>query len=765
MNTRIPNGLTRRDIARILFRHRRKIALCFLSVVGLTLLAIAVYPRSYGSEAKIFLRVGRESVALDPTATTGETIMLQKSQVDEVNSALNILNSREVLQQVAERVGVERVLDDVPQRGAEQGAGKTLRSYVREGISGARAWLATVLDKLQLSDRGTELDLAIRRLEKGVRVWAPKQSTVISVSYYAASPQLAHDVVQAVTNVFLEEHLRLSRTEGSFAFFSEQAESLSKELVAAETELRDRKSQFQLVSGASRRAILESQIENVEIELLQTQRDQAFSEAKIADLKKAISGLTPELITNRVAGFANQARDGMREKLYELEIKESELRAAGYTDSYPVLAQLQQQRKAAEQILADLPNDRTQTTAALNPNQRQLELELLQAAAGNEAIGSRRKAAEAQHTKLYAELKTLNDQELQLDQLERNVDLLDEKYRMHVEKLEQARVNEELGRKQNTSNAKVAQQATLVSQPVWPNKRLLFALGLIAAIGGSLGWAFIAESLDQTLRTTHQVEAQVGLPVLVSLPLRKQRRRRATAGTSSNGQNGTAQNGHNGHSAQNGHTPPARYRALVSELMGGNGNGKDRHATTVGIVGCGTSKSRSRVAADLALQAANAGRDPVLLIDADSRRGRLARRFQVLGMPGWREVLTGAATAESCIQRPGESNLAVMSPGGANGHNAEQSPQNGKGVAGQLDEIRNEFGLVVVDLPPAGGMGAPPAAAEWFDEVVLVVEAEQTRIQAAQQAKAALDRAGVHVKGVVLANRREHIPRWLYRRL
>ena len=85
--------VTPRDIARILFRHRKKMAVFFCTVIGLTLVVIAFYPRSYSSESKLLVRVGRESVALDPTATTGETIMLQKTQADEIASALNILNS------------------------------------------------------------------------------------------------------------------------------------------------------------------------------------------------------------------------------------------------------------------------------------------------------------------------------------------------------------------------------------------------------------------------------------------------------------------------------------------------------------------------------------------------------------------------------------------------------------------------------------------------------------------------------------------------
>src|SRR3954463_1966799 len=101
-----------RDIARALFRYKRRMQLVFCSVLLLTLVAIAFYPRSYTSESKLFIRVGRESVALDPTATTGQTIMMQKTQVDEVNSALQVLLSREVMQRAVEQIGAERIVSN-----------------------------------------------------------------------------------------------------------------------------------------------------------------------------------------------------------------------------------------------------------------------------------------------------------------------------------------------------------------------------------------------------------------------------------------------------------------------------------------------------------------------------------------------------------------------------------------------------------------------------------------------------------------------------
>lgn len=750
MTTKNQSHLTPREVARVLFRQWRKTALFCFATIALTLLAITLYPRSYSSEAMLFIRVGRESVALDPTATTGQTITLQKTQVNEVNSALQVLASREVYRRVVERVGAERILKDSPAAGSKQTA--ALDSWASR-ISNIKArvssWIGTALAGMRLSDPGTPEEMAVRRLESGLRSFAPKESTIISVNYYAASPELAHDVVAAVTDVFLEEHVRLNHTEGSLKFFSEQVDKLHQDLDAAQAELRDRKNKFKVASTESRRSIFAEQIQNVELELLNTQRELAFSTAEIADLARAIGGLAPELVTDRTAGFANQAKDLMREKLYELEVEESKLRAR-FKPDHPQLVQIQRQRKEAEAILANEPDDRTQTKAELNPNQRALELALMQTKARNEALVARQVAAEKQRGDLNGQLMALNEQEVQLDQLQQNVQLLDGKYRMHVEKLEQARVNDALGR-ERISNVMVAQPATLVGKPALPKKPLLAAFGLMVAVGGALALAFLSEIFDQTLRTTAQVESELGLPVLLSFPHRKRRRRRAkSSGAAADGEPAEV-NGSLG----------GRYRSLARQLLHGNGNGR-AHARTVGIVGCETSKSRSQVAAQLAIQAAKCGAEPVLLIDADARHRRVAKQFHLNGSPGWREVLAGVADAESCVHRAKSRNLGVMTAGGEKYDATCAAPIGG--ALAQLDEIKTDYALVVVDLPPTTEL-EPPASAGWLDEMVLVVEAEHTRIQSAQRAKEMLERAGVQVTGVVLANRREYIPRWLYQRL
>jgi uncharacterized protein involved in exopolysaccharide biosynthesis/Mrp family chromosome partitioning ATPase len=656
-----------------------------------------------------------------------------------------------VYQRTVEKIGADRILYDQP---APQATGAPQQaSWIEKAKNSIQALsdnLSALLTSLHISDPGTPEEMAIRKLENKVVASAPKESTVITVSYSAASPALAQEVVKTLTNVFLDEYVRVNHSEDSQQFFTEQSEKLQKQLADAQHQLRDKKNDFEVSSIESRRAILAKQLEDVQLQMLDVGRSLASSEAEIADLTRAISELQPELVTNRVNGFTNPAKDAMREKLYELEIEESKLRSR-YSDSHPLLAQIQKQRKEAEDILKSVPDERTQTTAALNPNQRTLELALIQAKAQREALVARSKTAATQHDELTRQLQALNGQELQISDLERTVQILDGTYRMHVDKLEPARINDALGR-ERISNIKIAQPATFVGKPTSPKKTLLLACGLMFATCGAIGLALVSESCDQTLRTTDQVERELGLPVLLSFPYRRYasprgismaraKRRRRTPGGFADGLD-------------------ARYRILAREFM--SRGGERTAATAVGVIGCDATTARSRVASELAIQAADCDIAPILLIDADDRRRNVTRTFGLNGSPGWREVVKGAAEVQACIHPAEGRRLAVMTPGEPN--RGGEHEEVAAGVESRLDQLKGAYGLVIIDLPPAAELNSPPTSG-WIDETVLVVEAERTRIQSAQRTKLLLERAGVHVAGVVLANRREHIPRWLYDRL
>src|SRR5437016_14594219 len=98
-----------RFVRRAIQRHWRKGAVASLAAAVLALVGALVMPRSYYSEARLFVRFGREN-QVDPTASSGQMVSLYESRESEINSLIEILKSRAILDRVVAELGPGLVL-------------------------------------------------------------------------------------------------------------------------------------------------------------------------------------------------------------------------------------------------------------------------------------------------------------------------------------------------------------------------------------------------------------------------------------------------------------------------------------------------------------------------------------------------------------------------------------------------------------------------------------------------------------------------------
>jgi uncharacterized protein involved in exopolysaccharide biosynthesis len=122
-----------------------------------------------------------------------------------------------------------------------------------------------------------------------------------------------------------------------------------------------------------------------------------------------------------------------------------------------------------------------------------------------------------QQAAALADLKKLNDYEVELEELQRSVQLANTNFFNYAEALEQARIDEELDR-QSISNINVAQAATLAEKPISPSKVLVGALSLVLMTSGAMALVLGCEKFDSRLRTREQVEQALELPVFATVP-------------------------------------------------------------------------------------------------------------------------------------------------------------------------------------------------------------------------------------------------------
>jgi uncharacterized protein involved in exopolysaccharide biosynthesis len=490
-----------RDLCRVFYRHKRKMVVAFCSTLALCVLGLIVFPRTYTSESRLFIRIGKESVALDPTATTNQTIEVNETRESEINSELEILRSRVLLEDVVDELGTDYVLSRDGEK-QENGWVDTLFTTV----STARTWLTGEI---------TATEQAISALERSIEVSSPRKSSVVVVKCDARNPELAQRILQAYLDAYVTRHAQANHTSGSHDFFVEQSELVSEELLAAGEELRDAKNQNGIASVEGQRANVEAQSNVIEVAILENQRALSSSEAKITALKRILSEL-PEQQLAEESMIPSAAADAMRNELYKVQIQEKEA-SARYTALHPHVIALRRQVEETRKILASEEAQRNHPTRKLSVVHQAVQTDLATAQASIAAQKAEADSLKQQFEAVQTKIRALNNNELRITELSRKVDLLEISYKTYTVNREQARINAAL-EVERISNINVVQPASFVAKPSSPRIRLTLALAMLLATFASLLVALAAEYLDQSLRSPDQVERELGVPVLFSVP-------------------------------------------------------------------------------------------------------------------------------------------------------------------------------------------------------------------------------------------------------
>lgn len=512
-----------RDFYYILFRHKWKIVLFFLAVMATVTAGTYLAAEIYQAEAKLLIRIGRESVTLDPTATTGHVIGISQSRESEINSGLEILKSRELAQKVVDALGPEAFLERPDEKiirdpSALAGVRDWIRN-IRKSAQGISKPLGTLLKDLDLKSQVDDREKAVIMLANDLNIETQKNSNILFLSYQAQSQKFAESVLSRLIDFYLEKHMTTHRTAGSYDFFDKQALYFRNQLAKTEGELKALKDRTGVASLDDQRRIILNRIGTIQQESEATQAALAISRAKVAELKEKLSGLPPTLVTQQTKASSNYAVELMRSRVYEMKLKEQEL-LSKYTEASIPVTEIRRQIAQAQAQLDKEEGTRTEVTTAINTIYQHLTLSLLSETATLSSLEAKAGVIENQLTAARGEVQGINETELGIVNLQREIALQDAKYRKYSENQEQARIDQALERNK-ISNISVVQRAIASAEPVKPRKALNLALGFFLGILGGLGLAFFSEYLDHSLKTPQDVEEKLNLQLLASIPYLK----------------------------------------------------------------------------------------------------------------------------------------------------------------------------------------------------------------------------------------------------
>jgi capsular exopolysaccharide synthesis family protein len=187
----------------------------------------------------------------------------------------------------------------------------------------------------------------------------------------------------------------------------------------------------------------------------------------------------------------------------------------------------------------------------------------------------------------------------------------------------------------------------------------------------------------------------------------------------------------------------------------------ERTPVTILVTSAEAGEGKTTLASNLAVVAAQAGRD-VVLVDADLRRPGLHKVFGVRNRSGLTSLLRDPTVAPGAVlQRTRVTRLRVLTSGPVPPNPTELLASERLRVC--LRELRTQADLVVLDAPGVLVASDAPVLTGQVDGTLLVVNAQRTAGQRVSQAVAVLQHAGAHLLGGVLNCAPRHaVPSYTY---
>lgn len=490
MATGNDNRYSMRDVLNVVFLHKFSVAAVWFGVVAAVVALSFLAQEVFVSEAKLLIRVGRENISLDPSVS-GPIVGMQQSRENEIKSELAILTSRYLADQVVATAGAENLLGPPSEKSAP-------------------------------ADPAALQALAANRVMAGLTVVAEKGTNIINVSFDAHSPEAARNLLDTLLQRYLERHIELHSGQASLEFFEDQTKKLEEELKLREEALKAFQTEHNIGDLDEHLRVLLEQ----EKELYLAQHVGEFdnspalaagAKAKVDALAKATEDGPKTVEISRTTGLTNYAADSLKGRLAELRLREADL-TARFPDDYRPLVEIRDQIKSLDEALAAEEKTHTSVTTGIDAKQQALELALIQEEANLQAHMARQEILAEEQKKKNDEYAQLIALRLELDALERAVEVADAEYREYRENLQRARISSALDA-DKVSNVSVVQPATLPLHPARPNKRLNLAFGIVLGLALGLGWAFTINYFDDSLKTNEDIERRLGVPVLAAVSL------------------------------------------------------------------------------------------------------------------------------------------------------------------------------------------------------------------------------------------------------
>jgi len=480
-----------RDFLHLVFKRKTQILTFFSATVLIVTIGTLLWPPAFEAASQILVKIGRENLFV-PASGVSPVVNINREQ--QINSEIEILKSRSLAKKVVDALGPKAIYPKLKEKGA------------RSGGNGKGPDARKIL-----------VEKAAFKLQKDLDIKAIKKSNVIEVGFTNRDPEMAAAVVNKLVDFFLDRHLDVHKNPQSFTFFKKQSQALKDKLRQGEESLKAFKREHNVTSLEEERALSLNQEATLAAALNQTITQEAETKNRVKEIPKQLASTPKNIPQGKEVNYNPYLINTLEARLVELELKERGL-LTKYTTRNRLVQNVRSEIRIVKDKLEEQDNKGYKKSLyGPNPTYQRLQQELFQNETDLKALNAKKKAQRSQLAEYRGKLDKLNRIEMELNQLQNQLDVDRQNYRLYLTKFEESRISNAMDAERIT-NVTVIEPALPPLKPVSPKVSLNIALGILFGGFGGLFLAFFLEYLDDSMDKPEEVEQYLRLPVLTSIP-------------------------------------------------------------------------------------------------------------------------------------------------------------------------------------------------------------------------------------------------------
>jgi succinoglycan biosynthesis transport protein ExoP len=683
-----------RELARILRRRWKLVAAAPLGLGALALIYLIVTTTLYTATSTVLVDP-RRSTAIESNQAA---MQMSNFGTDDatIESETLLIQSIAILQRVVEKLKLTEDTEFIPKAGLLDPIKRLFSSSDPDaGASPEDAAKARSVDILQ----------------KRMKVTRQGTTFLVDINISSESPRKAAVIANAVAEGYFEEQVRAKNDSTRIAstWLNGQIDALKSRVAAAERAVEDFRSANNLTVSQGV-TVNDQQITDLNNQLIAARVQTAEARAKfdqVQQLKK--SGGDPGGFS---AAISSDIISKLRAQYADIAKNEADL-SSRYGPRHPLVANVHAQLRDTQRLI----NEEIQRI--LQSTQHDYDV-----------ARSREASLQQSFDQLQGVSSSSGSAQVRLRELQREAEANRTLYESYLARYKESTAQESL----DMPDSHVVTKASVPIAPSWPKTWLILGLALTLGSGVGSVLAFLADYLDQRVKTLEQAEAISGVPALAAVPLIGARE---LAGLAKRGRSELGR-----YDPRTTKLLPAmlqpplmRYaldapgtffaEAIRAIRLALQRTMRVQPIKVVLVTSALENEGKTTLAANLAQSIATLG-IRTLLIDADLRNPQLTRSLCPHADTGLLDLALDRAALERAILVDHSTGLSILPSTAVRQADLITELMFSERIVEVLDLLRRRYELIIIDSPPLVPLVDGRALAELADRIVLALAWDQT---------------------------------------